>query len=191
MGVVPNRGSGPLRRPLLESEILRAQQNTKSAMEAARFLNVNYDTYKKYAKLYGVFEQHINRSGRGILRKKIKGRFGLAEILEGNHPNYSHTKLKERLIQAGYVEESCALCGFDRRREFDNRCPVVLNFLDGNPNNLKLDNLQLRCYNCTYLTTGRVKIDRLMNPGVFDQDLRDSGITAEDIEAIQNELMGE
>ena len=37
-------------RPLLESEIKKAQDESISASEAARKLNVSYNTYKKYAK---------------------------------------------------------------------------------------------------------------------------------------------
>ena len=36
-----------------------SQENTKSAMEAARWLGVSYATYRKYAKMYGIFENHL------------------------------------------------------------------------------------------------------------------------------------
>jgi hypothetical protein len=148
MGVNPSRGIGHSFRPLLQSDIERAQMNTRSAMEAARYLNVDYKTYKKYAKMYGLHDKHINQSGRGISRKKKTGVFGLDEILAGKHPNYDHTKLKERLIRAGYIAESCSLCGFDKKREIDGRAPLVLHCKDGNKRNLHLENLELRCYNC-------------------------------------------
>ena len=47
------RGIGA--RPLLESEIKAAQEKSRSAFEAARSLGVSYNTYKKYAQLYGIF----------------------------------------------------------------------------------------------------------------------------------------
>ena len=46
--------------------ILESQKHTKSNMEAARWMNVCYTTYKKWAKYYGVFEQHLNQKGNGI-----------------------------------------------------------------------------------------------------------------------------
>ncbi len=52
------RGLGA--RPLLESEIKDVQQKARSAAEAARMLGVSYNTYKKYAKEYGVFEDLKN-----------------------------------------------------------------------------------------------------------------------------------
>ena len=58
------RGLGA--RPLLESEIKDIQSKSRSAAEAARLLGVSYNTYKKYARLYGVFEDLKNPSGLGI-----------------------------------------------------------------------------------------------------------------------------
>ena len=46
--------------------ILDAQSQTKSGMEAARWLGVSYPTYKKHSKKYNIFEQHFNQSGKGI-----------------------------------------------------------------------------------------------------------------------------
>jgi hypothetical protein len=191
MGVNPKRGLGRSYRPLLESDIHRAQMATKSAMEAARYLNVDYKTYKKYATMYGLHEQHINQAGRGLKRKRKSGAFGLDEILAGKHPNYDMTRLKERLIRAGYIEESCCLCGFEKKREIDNRAPLILHCKDGNNHNLKLENLELRCYNCTMLTTGRVSAKHIMDVSTYDKDVLDTGITMDEIHRIQDELMGE
>lgn len=191
-GANPERGIGPSARPLLKYEIETAQSFTKSNAEAARYLRVNYQTYRKYAKLYDLFESHMNRTGLGVSRKKRKGMYGLDEILNGKHPNYDRTKLKERLIQAGYLAEECARCEFKEKRILDGRCPLLLQYKDGNHKNVVRDNLELRCYNCTYLTTGRVSAKRLLNQGVHDQDLLDTGkISMDDITSIQDELMGE
>ena len=46
--------------------ILDAQSQTKSGMEAARWLGITYFTYKKYAKKFKIFKQHFNQSGKGI-----------------------------------------------------------------------------------------------------------------------------
>ena len=58
------RGLGA--KPLLESEIKEVQLKARSAAEAARMLGVSYNTYKKYAKEYGVFEDLKNPHGIGI-----------------------------------------------------------------------------------------------------------------------------
>lgn len=148
MGVQPKPPVGPSRRPLLQKDIEAAQAHTTSNADAARYLNVSFDTYKKYAKMYGVYEQHKNPGGKGVGRHKMRGAYGLDAILAGEHPTYDKARLKERVIAAGKLKEACGLCGFDKQREFDGRMPLVLHCLDGNEQNLRLENLQLRCYNC-------------------------------------------
>ena len=51
---------------LTKNMIVNAQENTPSARQAALWLGVTYNTYKKWAKYYGVFEDHKNQSGKGI-----------------------------------------------------------------------------------------------------------------------------
>lgn len=192
-GAHPSRGAGPNSRPLLAKDILIAQEHTQSAAQAARYLNVNYATYRKYAVLYDLFKNHTNKTGKGIPRKKMKGLFGLDAILNGEHPTYDRGKLKERIIRAGKLPERCNLCGFDQKRVFDGRCPLVLHSLDGDNHNLRLENLELRCYNCSYLTTGVVsaksEMKKPLNEGVFDHDLVDTNaISAEELDQLREEL---
>ena len=59
-----------------------SQKHTKSNMEAARWLGVNYNTYKKWAKYYGVFEQHLNPTGVGIKKGWAYYRIKLDDIVE-------------------------------------------------------------------------------------------------------------
>ena len=126
------RGLGA--RPLLESEIKDVQQKARSAAEAARMLGVSYNTYKKYAKEYGVFEDLKNPHGIGIRKGTNPGTLAhsLDDILEGMFPDYPVWKLKKRLLNNGYMMEKCNSCGFEERRVTDFRVPLVLDFLDGN-----------------------------------------------------------
>lgn len=188
MGVVPNRGTGRSVRPLLQREIEAAQANCKSAAECSRYLNVSYATYKKYATGYGLWK--VNKGGVGISRKKFKGVYGLQEILAGKYPNYDKTKLRDRIIAAGYLKEECGMCGFDERRLTDGKIPLVLNCMDGNQKNLKLENLQLLCYNHTFLTSGPIT-KRSLSSGVFDGDMEEAGLTEEDILKMQEEALAE
>ena len=55
-----------IHRPLIESEIKLAQDESNSAAEAARKLNVSYNTYKKYAKMYGIMERCKCTDSRGM-----------------------------------------------------------------------------------------------------------------------------
>ena len=48
---------------LTKKMIEDAQSQTKSNMAAARWLGVHYLTYRKCAKMYGLFDTHLNQSG--------------------------------------------------------------------------------------------------------------------------------
>jgi hypothetical protein len=188
MGVNPKRGTGQSIRPLLQRDIETAQRACKSAAECARYLHVSYTTYKKYATAYGLWK--VNKGGVGISRQKFKGVYGLQEILAGNHPNYDKTKLRDRIIAAGYLKEECGMCGFNERRISDGKIPLVLNCMDGDLKNLKLENLQLLCYNHTFLTSGPIT-KHSFSSGVHDADMEEAGLTEEDILKMQEEALAE
>ena len=146
--------------------IERAMKHTKSNMSAARYLGCSYPHYKQYAKLYKneegktLFEAHLNRQGRGISKHlyKKKDLTPIMDILEGrvDIANYSPKDIKERLIHESLIAEECNSCGFNERRVVDYKVPLILNFIDGNAKNWKLENLELLCYNCYFLNVGNV-----------------------------------
>lgn len=150
------RGLGA--KPLLESEIRDAQQKARSAMEAARLLGVSYNTYRKYARKYGIFENLKNPNGNGIRKGyNIKrGKYSLVDLLEGKYPEYPVYKLKQRILLNGYMLEKCNNCGFEERRITDHKVPLVLDFLDDDRTNHKYDNLRMLCFNCAYLIRGNL-----------------------------------
>ena len=57
---------------LSKEQIVAAQGKTLSNMAAARYLHVSYQHYKKYAKMYNLFDTHKNQAGKGI-PKFLKG----------------------------------------------------------------------------------------------------------------------
>jgi hypothetical protein len=150
-----NPGPSP-KRPLLRSEIEEAQLHTRSNKAAARYLQVGYPRYRKYAKLYNLFDSHCNQEGIGLDKgwAKRASTIPLRDILAGKHPKYSMARLKNRLIARKKIVEQCASCGFNERRITDKKVPLMLTFLDGNHSNYSLSNLALYCYNCMFLTTG-------------------------------------
>jgi hypothetical protein len=164
------RGNGLAAKPLMEWEIKDAQKKARSAAEAARLLGVSYNTYKKWAKLYGVFEDLLNPNGYGIKRvnPKTGKMYHLDDVLNGMYPNYPLYKLKRRLIQHGYLAEECSCCGFNEKRITDHKVPLILEFLDGNRQNYTFENLRLICFNCYYLTVGNLTGKK---KNVYYQDL--------------------
>jgi hypothetical protein len=147
---------------LTKERILGAQSKTLSNRAAARYLGVSYDTYRKYAMLYkdettgqSLFELHLNAAGKGI--PKFMSNLGkeppLLDVLEGRIPHYHFDprKIKHRIIFEGLIDECCGKCGFAERRVTDNRIPLILHHKDRNIRNFTLPNLELLCYNCSFL----------------------------------------
>ena len=154
----------PQAKPLSKEQIVAAQAKTKSNMAAARYLHVSYQHYKRYAKLYKLFEGHKNQSGKGIPKflKGPKKMPHMLEIIEGRiaASSFDPNKLKYSLIEQGYLSEECTVCKFKERRVLDYKIPLLLHFQDGNSNNYSLDNVQLLCYNHYFLTVGDIFNDK-------------------------------
>ena len=146
-------------KPIPKGKIEWAINSTQSIRAAAQFLGVAYNTFKKYAKKYDLFEQNKNQAGVGVTTKGNTG-WGLKiqDIFDGKHPNYPHWKLQERVIRDGYVKQECSNCGYSDCRDKDLRGPFLICFFDGDSSNHRLDNLHLLCYNCFFITkpTGRM-----------------------------------
>jgi len=154
----------PKPKPLSKEMIVAAQANTKSNMAAARYLHVSYQHYKRYAKMYKLFENHKNQSGKGI-PKFLKGKGkepALLDIIEGrvSAAHFTPAKIKYRLIEAGYLLEQCSMCGFQERRVLDYKMPLLLHFKDNNKSNYSKENIELLCYNHYFLTVGDIFTDK-------------------------------
>ena len=147
--------------------ILSAMSRTKSNRAAARYLSVSFVHYKKYAREYkdeetglSLWEKHKNQSGTGI-PKFLVGKSdepSLQDITEGIASPHSFTpqKIKDRLITEGYLPEECCNCHMAERRVLDYKMPLIMNFKDKNKKNYRIENLELLCYNCYFLTVGDV-----------------------------------
>lgn len=139
-------------RPLLESEIDEAQSKTTCATESAKYLGINYRTYRKWCLVYSKWK--INPWGKGSKKKfwdPNKGKYPLNQILEGKFPNYPVFRLKDLLIRSNTKKAECEICGRNDRRATDGKMPLLLNFKNGDEKNHKLDNLQMLCYDCFFL----------------------------------------
>jgi hypothetical protein len=150
----------PKAKPLSKEQILEAQAKTLSNMSAACYLHVSYQHYKRYAKLYNLFESHKNQAGKGVPKflKGSKKMPHMLEIIEGriSAASFNPNKLKYALIEQGYISEECSICKFKERRVLDYKMPLLLHFKDKNSNNYGLDNVQLLCYNHYFLQVGDI-----------------------------------
>lgn len=172
----PERGTkrGLGARPIMESQIRAAQAASRSAFEAARTLKISYNTYKKYAKMYGIFDNLKNPSGIGIDKAKAikNNKYHIDDLIAGKHLRYPLHKFKNKLFDSGYLPKICGSCGFSEARITDGRMPMLIDFLDGNLNNRKLENIRALCYNCFFLLVGeRNAKNWYAENGIPDEDI--------------------
>jgi len=157
----------PKAKPLSKEMVVAAMNKTKSNRAAARYLNVSYIHFKKWAKLYQdaetgqpLFEKHKNQSGKGIPKFLTNGKkdVALLDIIEGrvDAAHFNPQKIKYRLIEEGYLLEECGVCGFYERRVLDYKMPLIMHFKDGNKQHYRLENLEMLCYNHYFLQVGDI-----------------------------------
>jgi hypothetical protein len=149
---------------LSESDVRYAIDNTKSNAEAARFMKVSFTTWKKYAKMYTdaetgktLYDMHTNIAGVGISKRAPRasaGPYQIDEILQGKYPKYPTWKLRNRLLALGIMKEECDSCGYNEHRITDDTVPVLLDHINGDNTDHRLENLQLLCLNCYYQQVG-------------------------------------
>jgi hypothetical protein len=144
-------GTKQMGRPsinLKKREIFHAIGVTQSMREAAMYCKVSYNTFKKFAKQYELWSPS-NKKGR--TGPRFKNKF-IHSILRGEMiSNYRETSLLKSAIQEGYLTQSCSNCEADFKHFLPPTIPpLVLDFLDGNNKNGKVDNLRILCLNCVY-----------------------------------------
>ena len=157
--------AGRPKRDLTENVIRNAMKHTQSNFQAARYLNITIETYRKYAKLYvdletgkTLYELHKNDKGKGIKRVKWNHEISIDKINEimssESYRAVNQQKLKNRLIYEGILRMECYACGHHEKRVVDFKQPLMLSFVDGNKHNWQIDNLRMLCYNCHFLYVG-------------------------------------
>ena len=156
---------------ITEQEIRYAMANSISNSGAARFLGISRQTYSNYAKLYideetgkDLWELHKNPANIGStsdLKKKNHSKYfaeRFEKFITGELPRpmyFDRRDFLKKLLKHAVVPEKCFQCGFDEKRITDDMLPVVLDFKDDDDTNLKLENLQLLCFNCFFLNGGK------------------------------------
>lgn len=126
----------------IKQVIFDAVNTSKSMKEAASKTKLHFNTFKKYAIQFGLYNP--NQAGKGISKNMPKT--PLKDILEGKYPYYHTFKLHKRLIQENIKLSKCEQCNLI---EWNNQpIPLELDHIDGNLYNHLLSNLRLLCPNC-------------------------------------------
>lgn len=147
-------------KPVLELDIIKAHNHTKSNKEAARYMGLSWKKYMRWAKRYvdedgvSLYEKH-KRSSSSILQKEARQK-PLSEIFAGQHPDYNTKHLRMRLISEGIKENECEVCNYCTPRLSDKQVPLILHWTNGDKKDHSLENLQLLCFNCSFVYDEKV-----------------------------------
>ena len=133
-----------------DKDFIKIVESSKTMAKAATKLNLHFNTFKKKAIRLGVYKP--NQGSKGIKKGFYNNRILTEDIISGKYPEYQTYKLKIRLIDEGYFEDKCQLCGWDKKPDGAKYTPCELHHKDGNPHNHLLSNLELTCPNCHSLT---------------------------------------
>jgi len=152
------RGGRPTKaRELTKQNIEYAIKSTRSMSQAAVYAGVALNTFKKYALQYDLWKPLVNEKGqyssKGITRSH-NGQFtyDIKQILEGKSPNpFREQTLLTKAIAEGYMENKCGNCNLDfTQYRLRKDPPLMLDFLDKNPQNTTQENMRALCFNCMY-----------------------------------------
>jgi hypothetical protein len=159
-------------RPVLRSEVEEAKKHSIFGTQQARYLKISLTTYKKYARLYGLWEPCPH--GPGIKRPHDPniGKYSLNKILAGElygNPFITDWMVRKKLFRAKTFPECCDQCGYNKRRITDQHVSLLIDHKDGDRKNFKLENLRFLCWNCT-VECGRGYLRRKIH--LFDRDIK-------------------
>ena len=140
---------------LTKHNIEMAIKSTQSMGQAGLYMGVSKNTFKKYAKMYDLWNPRKDSKGiRKVGNVGSQLKHDLKAILEGRNPNpYREDTLLTKGIREGYIECKCNNCGQDYSHmdSQEKLPPLILDFLDRNPMNTHIDNLRALCFNCIYI----------------------------------------
>ena len=98
-----------------------AIQNSKSQSEAARWIGVSYNTYKKWAKFYELWDQHLNPQGKGIKKVSANWSVSMDKILTGE----LEYKLPYKVLRKSVLEFENGSLGLYKEKNKRPTKPII------------------------------------------------------------------
>ena len=151
--IQPNKG-GAKAINLNRGEIENAISIAGTMKQAALYLNVSYNTFRRECMKYDNLWNPQPAGGKGKKRvtKHYINQSLLYKILRGENINsWRETVLLKRALLEKYLTAECDNCSCNYEHiEKSELMPLVIDFLDGDKENGKQDNLRILCLNCVY-----------------------------------------
>jgi hypothetical protein len=107
----------------------------------------NHRVFRKYVdEIWRIPTGHFDAERVRLMVARRQRPLPLADVLV-EHSTYSRAKLKERLYESGLKSRKCELCG--QGEEWRGmRMSLILDHVNGAPNDNRLENLRIVCPNC-------------------------------------------
>ncbi len=130
-----------------KEQFVKIVKQSDSMAQASMRLGLHFNTFKRYADLFEVYNPNQGLKGKNKKKKEGRGKYFLKDIIYNNkHPQYPTDKLRRRLVAEGIKKEVCEICNIT---EWNNmKVSFELNHKDGNRFNHYIDNLEIICPNC-------------------------------------------
>ena len=136
-------------------QILLDSSNTYTEILRAAGINSSSstNTLKRIIKEYKLdtskFEENRKLYKQQMAKMSLCSEYNIESKLHRNTKTNSH-KLRNKLIEFGYKESKCELCGISEW--LGKPVKLQLHHIDGNHDNNELSNLQILCPNCHSMT---------------------------------------
>ena len=118
-------------------EFIKVCNEELTMARAATKLNLHFNTFKKYALMYGCYK--TNQAGKGISKNIGPQRKTLSEY-------HSRRGVRQRILKEGWLEYECNECNI---KDYNGKpLSLELDHINGKRDDHRLENLRFLCPNC-------------------------------------------
>lgn len=130
------------------SEVIKKSKTQKEVLEklGLRAAGGNFDTLRRYIKLYNINTSHFIKNYNNMINYSKKRKILLSEILVENS-SYNRGHLKDRLYDEGLKDRKCEKCG-QTEEWYGEKMSLILDHINGVHNDNRIENLRILCPNC-------------------------------------------
>ena len=113
---------------ITDEEFIEITEHCQTMTQASKLCGMPYWAYIAKANALGIAHKIKNQGGKSTKKKSPK-RIETSDILAGKYPHYQTYKLKIRLIDEGYFEDKCQICGWNKKPEGAKYTPCELDHM--------------------------------------------------------------